>query len=94
MIKGCQKKMLVLRKVDGKYFTEAFFVLREDGAVEGTDADMISEANRIVEESLRGLGDRHSRKPLGLSSRARILHFICGAASACLVMLPLFFFLR
>ena len=87
MIKGCQKKMIVLRCGESKYFAEAFFVLRDtcDGAV--SNADMVSEANRIVEESLRGLPP-HTRKRKRLSRRgAAAISFAGGALLASAVSL-------
>ncbi len=49
MIKGAQKKMIVIKTSDSAVFEEAYFVLRrERNAVE---ADMVREANRIIESN-------------------------------------------
>ncbi len=47
MIKGTQKKMIVLKTSDSALFEEAYFVVRHDGVAKGED--MIAEANRIIE---------------------------------------------
>ena len=49
MIKGAQKRMIVLKTADSAVFEEAYFVLRrENNCGEG---DMVTEANRIIESS-------------------------------------------
>ena len=81
MIKGCQKKMIVLRGDRSRYFTEAFFVLRDDCPSPPSEADMVSEANRIVEECLRGGPARPTRRRL--SHRAsQVVCFLSGALAA------------
>lgn len=94
MIKGCQKKMIVLQKIDGKYFTEAFFVLREDCDLSARHADMVAEANRIVDESLHGVSARFARKKKQLSRAAALLYFSLGAASTGALSLVLFLIFR
>lgn len=56
MIKGCQKKIIYLKNTDSGIFDEAYFVLRRDGEAEHFgEADMVSEAKRIIEgASLEG----------------------------------------
>lgn len=56
MIKGCQKKIIYLKNTDSGIFDEAYFVLRRDGESDRFgEADMVSEAKRIIEgASLEG----------------------------------------
>jgi len=50
MIKGCQKKIIYLKNTDSGIFDEAYFVLRRDGDADRFgEADMVSEAKRIIE---------------------------------------------
>ena len=51
MIRGAQKKMIVVKTGDSRLFEEAYFVLRRE--YEG-GGDMVAEANRLIE----GCGDR------------------------------------
>lgn len=47
MLKGAQKKMIVIKTGDSKLFEEAYFVIRKD--TPGSCSDMVGEANRIIE---------------------------------------------
>jgi hypothetical protein len=60
MLKGAQKRMIVVRTTDSKLFEEAYFVMRHD-ACHGGQTDMLQEANRILEMSLRS--ERRERRP-------------------------------
>ena len=53
MLKGAQKRMIVIRTRDSRLFEEAYFVMRRDLPDSDTRrSDMLWEANRIVERSL------------------------------------------
>ena len=74
MLKGAQKRMIVVRTGDSRYFDEAYFVLRREiGGGRSSCADMLSEANRILEES--GISGRSRRR----SGRICLLLFLLGA---------------
>ncbi len=47
MLKGAQKRMIVIKTADSKIFEEAYFVMRGDSP--STNADMVGEANRIID---------------------------------------------
>ncbi len=47
MIKGAQKKMIVMKTSYSDLFEEAYFVLRRENRAE--EEDMVEEANRIIE---------------------------------------------
>ena len=53
MLKGAQKRMIVIRTRNSRLFEEAYFVMRRD-LPENTHhgADILWEANRIIERSL------------------------------------------
>lgn len=53
MIKGCQKKMVVVRNIASDLFDEAYFIMKNDDRQlpYGRD-EMMTEADRIVEASL------------------------------------------
>lgn len=51
MIKGARKQMIVVRTGNSRYFDEAYFVLREEMQnANGRNTDILSEANRLLEE--------------------------------------------
>ncbi len=59
MIRGAQKKMIVIRTHDSRVFEEAYFVMRRD--TEGTveSCDMLTEADRIIRRNTAGMGGGH-----------------------------------
>ena len=48
MIRGTQKKMIVVRTHDSRVFEEAYFVMRPERETVHDESDMLSEANRII----------------------------------------------
>ncbi len=55
MLRGAEKRMIVVRTKDSRLFEEAYFVVRpEAGNRTDDDLDMLWEANRILENSMAG----------------------------------------
>ena len=83
MLRGAKKNMIVVRTRDSRMFEEAYFVMRRDSSLATVgDADMLWEANRILENtvpqgrSVRG-GDSDKR-----GGRLRgAIGFLLGAVS-------------
>ncbi|MBQ8383302.1 MAG: hypothetical protein IJX47_08880 [Clostridia bacterium] len=50
LLKGANRRMVVVRSRDSKLFEEAHFILREESA-DAALPDLLEEANRIVEKS-------------------------------------------
>ncbi len=60
MMKGIQRKMIIVKTDKSDVFETAYFVLRSDADKSRSEAlDMLGEANRIVNE---GSDDRKSRR--------------------------------
>lgn len=93
MIRGAQKKMIVIRTHDSRVFEEAYFVMRRDteGAVE--DCDMLMEADRIIRRSTSGSGghppDGEKKRLRPWFSRALwlLIGVLIGSGSMGLLML-------
>ena len=51
MLKGYQRKLIMIRTNDSDIFESAFFILRSATCEKGKQAEMVSEANRILQES-------------------------------------------
>ena len=86
MVKGAQKQMIVVKTTDSRYFDEAYFVLRREvKRGRGVGRDMLSEANKILEEcgAARGKG----------RCVPRVLLFFGGLLCGALPMLVLFLIL-
>ena len=82
MVTGEEKRIICLRGEKNALYDEVFFVLRE-GEGMPREQDMLREANRILEESLR-LRTQKKKKERGLFS---LLSFLLGGLSATLVSL-------
>ena len=61
MIRGAEKRMIVVRTRDSRMFEEAYFVVRPEADRDGREeADMLWEANRILEASMATCRGEHS----------------------------------
>ncbi|MBQ8380285.1 MAG: hypothetical protein IJY18_00165 [Clostridia bacterium] len=50
-MRGYQKKVVYLKDTGSSLFEEAYFIIKEDGRIgDVVEADLVKEANRIVEE--------------------------------------------
>ena len=59
MLRGAEKRMIVVRTRDSRLFEEAYFVVRPEADREGRDeSDMLWEVNRILEDSMAGWRDQ------------------------------------
>lgn len=74
MLKGVQRKLIMLQTHGSDLFETAYFVLREDAAGHRPDRnEMLSEARRIVEENSLARGKRDSEL------RSTLAIFVLGA---------------
>ena len=85
MLKGAQKKMIVIKTSDSEIFEEAYFVVK--GGVERSQPDMVSEANRIIEGCGEKRRERKSRdmKALIISLISFMTGTIFGGGIAILI---------
>ncbi len=90
MLKGCQKKIYYMKNTGGKYFEEAYLVLRADlpeaksgGGSASYTTDLAAEAERIVRDAACFYKSERSRSKIRLS---RGMSFALGAASSSAVI--------
>lgn len=76
MIKGAQKKIVLVKTADSRIFEEAFFVLRKDSAA--AEGDMVAEANKIIEGC--EIGCRRSSRVTLKRTLFFASCFFCGSA--------------
>ena len=89
MIKGAQKQMIVVRTGDSLYFDEAYFVLRREiCAIKEKDRDMLSEANRILEQT-EPSGAAKPKKRLSRGAFLFLLGLLCGGLAVLVITLLL-----
>lgn len=85
MLRGCQKKIYYVKNVNGKYFDEAYLVMRNDMPEQLGQAystDIVAEANRIIKEATNTcISMRKRRFSLGKAGA-----FLLGAASSSAVI--------
>ena len=79
MLKGYQRRLIMRRTKDSSVFESAFFILRGSSCNVGANGDIVSEANRILEESSSPRGKRSALKLKYIFAAAGI-GFILGAA--------------
>lgn len=97
MYNGNQKKVIVIKNTNSKFFEEAYFILKENTKDEKktSDSAMIREANRIVNENFvcpqpAGL----SRKPKKIRRIPYALWFLSGAFFSSALLTLIFFLIR
>ncbi|MGI6577489.1 MAG: hypothetical protein ACOX1Q_05515 [Eubacteriales bacterium] len=77
MVKGINKRVVVIRPADKGLFEEAIFIVRGDAAQTGCSADdILREACRIAEVYMKGGG----KKRRGLSALPAPVFAVVGAA--------------
>lgn len=77
MVKGCQRQIVLLRGTGSELFEEAYFILKPEKA-DLPQAQMITEANRIIEENTQ----RKKRASAVTAPRGgRLLFFLLGLLS-------------
>lgn len=64
MLKGCQRRMIVVRTGKDTMFDEVYFVLKKDHWDESCmdESDIICEANRIINGEIGEIRQKNSRK--------------------------------
>ena len=82
MLRGCQKKIVFLKNTGSKLFDEAYFVIIDKACQNKIcDSDMITEANRIIDECIAD-SDRMARRSIfsriGFSLKKGIIPFLFG----------------
>lgn len=79
MLRGSQKRMIVVRTRDSRLFEEAYFVMRRGTEGDGEEQpDMLWEANRILENT--ATAEENPPKTAARGFR-RLLWFAAGALS-------------
>ena len=84
MLRGAEKRMIVVRTKDSRLFEEAYFVVRPEAGKEiggdtDTRPDMLWEANRILEGSLAGARQEGPSLPFAPSGLIRgLVWFFLG----------------
>lgn len=62
MIKGTQRRIIMVKDTESPYFDSAYFVIKSDVASHRHDGDLISEANRMIEAYKKDIPAYESKK--------------------------------
>ena len=74
-IRGIQKRMIVLKTAESRYFDEAYFLIRREAEPrEELQTDMLAEAEKILRGCISETVERPKR-----SGWKRLLLFLAGA---------------
>ena len=87
MIKGCQRKVIVVKGEEENMFEYAYFVIKNDLKYDRLgEGDMVSEANRIIEanEGVREMKIKNKGKNKDKKGKNIIIPFSIGAAAGSL----------
>ncbi len=91
MIKGAQKRMIVIKTADSKIFEEAYFVVKLN--YEGEELDMLAEADRIAAGVIETKKSSRSKKPdkksLIYGACCGLLGIFVGVIAVVLIKFPL-----
>ena len=74
MLKGAQKRMIVIKTSDSKFFEEAYFVVKPN--CHEDELDMIAEADRIA---ARFIDRKKSEKKMRAVGKKNVIFCLCGA---------------
>ena len=81
MIRGAQKRIVVMKTADSAIFDEAYFVLKKGR--EASDGDMVREANRIIDEADGARGPEKGHK--GEMRAMKLSLLICGMGAGSVI---------
>ena len=83
MVKGCERRVIVYKSKDSKYFLEAHFFVKPEICRRDYDKrDILDEANRIIEESCGSRRRRNTKAAI-----FSLFSFLFGAALSSVVTL-------
>ena len=92
MLRGCQRRIIVLKNTKSDIFEEAYFILSEraaSGEAPVSESDMILEANRIISESSQNaLRQPRGQQWTALKTVLLIGLSICVTAAAFMLLTP------
>ena len=71
-MRGCERRVIMLKGTDSEIFDEAYFLLRRDFKNRGEEGEIVKEAQRIVSLNT-------TKKRRGTLSKKEVISFILGA---------------
>lgn len=88
-MRGCQRKVIYLKNTGSHLFDEAYFVVSREGEFSGVgQSDMVVEANRIIDESLKDESGKRKDRRLAWT-RGVLIPFLIGILTSTAVFMTL-----
>lgn len=84
-MRGCERKIIMLKGTGSEIFDEAYFLLRRDFKARGGSDEIVREAQRIVEHNTTGQRSKPCRREMLQFSLGMLL-----GAALCLAVLIIF----
>lgn len=83
MIKGCSRRMIMVKDTGSRYFDSAYFIVKCDLPGSCGEVDMLSEAHRMIESySSHGIGIMPPPK----KRRRTLLALLCAAVCEAIII--------
>ena len=60
MLKGCQKKIIMVKDANSRYFESAYFVIKSDLTPSARENDMLAEAHRLIADYSSEIASQNS----------------------------------
>lgn len=60
MIKGIQRRIIMVKDTESPYFDSAYFVIKSDISATHRESDILTEANRMLESYNKNMPPRNS----------------------------------
>lgn len=60
MLKGCQKKIIMVKDANSRYFESAYFVIKSDLPPSAREDDMLAEAHRLIADYSSEIASQNS----------------------------------
>ncbi len=85
MLKGAQKRMVVLRTAGSSHFETAYFILKDNAPEpkEGQESSILEEANRILNQNFEPR--RHARRYTSITKKSALILFFLGVLIGALI---------
>lgn len=88
MIKGCNKRVIVMKDTGNEMIEEAFFILKPEASRTGiSESELVKHANRILDKSM--YGERLSSLSVNVSKKkekSRLFPFFSGVVLGAVIM--------
>ena len=99
MLKGCQRRIIMVKDTGSKYFDSAYFVIKHDLPSSSLESDMLAEAHRMIDacEIKNASSEKSSTSAVSAASKRKklsstlmgLMLFLAGVSLAATVILIL-----